>query len=176
MNRASRGLLHVYLSDHLAAAVGGVALSRRAASGEQRTEFGPPLEALAAEIEQDLRHLRKIGKALGMSTRSPIKEGAAWLAERIGRLKLNRRILGRSPLSRVLEVELLQAAVAGKRGLWQTLLALDESALERTELEQLLRRADWQEERLRELHDQAARVAFGADAPHPAAHPTPQPA
>ena len=165
MDRTTRGLLQLYLSDHMAAAVGGAALSRRAASGEQRTEFGPPLEALAAEIEQDLRRLRDIGRSLGMPTRSPVKEGLAWLAERMGRLKLNRRVVQRSPLSRVLELELLQAAVSGKRGLWQTLMQLapDEPGLGRTELTQLIDRADWQEERLRDLHDRAARVAFGEE-------------
>jgi hypothetical protein len=87
----------------------------------------------------------------------------ARLAEKLGRFKLNKSLLARSPLSRVYELEMLQAAVSGKRALWHTLLELEPSStsLSRDELEQLIARADAQRERLRDLHHQAAWMAFG---------------
>lgn len=175
MNRAARELFHLYLGDHIAAGAGGAALSRRAASGEKHTEFGPPLRALAEDIEADLKRLREIAETLGASARTPVKERLASLAEKLGRLKLNKRVLVRSPLSRVYELELLQAAVSGKRGLWQTLLELEpsEPALTRADLEVLLIRADAQQEQIRSLHDRASRIAFGRGAEHAVHAPPP---
>jgi hypothetical protein len=163
VNAATRGRLHLYLGDHIAAAAGGVELCRRAARAERRTELGPPLRDLAREIEQDLGRLREIAKSLGAPMRAPLKEGMARLAEKLGRFKLNKSLLTRSPLSRVYELELLQAAVSGKRGLWHTLLELEPSSspLDRDSLEQLIARADAQEARLRDLHHRAAWMAFG---------------
>jgi hypothetical protein len=174
MDRATRELLHLYLGDHIAAAVGGVQLCKRAAGSERRTDFGPPLRALAADIEQDLDRLREIAAALGADARLRAKENLAWIAEKLGRLKLNKRLVARSPLGRVYDLELLQAAVSGKRGLWQTLLQLapSEPVLARANLEDLIARADAQHDHLRSLHDQAARIAFGIIS-HEAVHPSP---
>ena len=51
----------------------------------------------------------------------PHRQAAAWLAEHAGRLKLNGRIVRRSPMTMVLEAELMRAAILGKLGGWQTL-------------------------------------------------------
>ena len=50
-----------------------------------------------------------------------LKPLAAVLGERLGRLKLNGRLRGYSPLSRLDELELLQIGVVGKRRLWRAL-------------------------------------------------------
>lgn len=168
MHPESHGLLRTYLRDHIAASVGGLALAERAGEAQTGSDFGEPLKALAEEIQQDGARLRQLADALGVGSRAPVKEAAAWMAEKAGRLKLNRRLVSRSPLSLVLELEGLQAAVNGKRAVWQTLLQLVEGgapdvptgSLSRQELQDLIARADDQVQRIAALHDQAARRVF----------------
>jgi hypothetical protein len=165
MNDDVRKRFHLYLQDHLAAAVGGVELAGRASRTEADTDFGPPLHALQRDIEQDAVQLRELVEALGATPKIPLKEGAVWLAEKLARLKLNDRVATRSPLGRLYELEGLQTAVTGKRGLWQSLLETipAEPRLAHFDLRGLLERADEQRARVAELHDRAARLAFGVD-------------
>ena len=93
--------LHIYLNDHLAGATAGVELARRAASNNEGTEFGDFLETIATEIDEDRVSLEEIMDAVG-ATKDHIKQGAAWFAEKLGRLKLNGQILGYSELSRLI--------------------------------------------------------------------------
>ena len=51
-------------------------------------------------------------KALGVPVRA-YKPGFAWLGEKAARLKLNGRLLARSPLSSLEEVEMLRLGVEG---------------------------------------------------------------
>ncbi|MBU5895038.1 hypothetical protein JVW19_23965, partial [Vibrio cholerae O1] len=48
-------------------------------------------------------------------------DAATWTLERLGRLKPNGRLLRRSPMTLVLETELMRSAIMGKLGMWQTL-------------------------------------------------------
>lgn len=158
------GLLDTYLHDHIAGSVGGRELVRHAHQSEKQTEFGPPLKALLEDIEYDAQRLREIAEAVGVSAHTPLKESVAWLGEKLRRLKLNGRLIRRSPLTRLLELEGLQMAVNGKRALWQTLLELGsvEPRLGRLDIASLRARADDQLARIRSLHARAAQVAFTA--------------
>ena len=51
--------------------------------------------------------------ALGIPVRA-YKVGVAWIGEKAGRLKFNGRILSRSPVSDLEELELLRLGVEGK--------------------------------------------------------------
>src|ERR1051326_5210447 len=114
-------LIAVYLNDHLAGATLGVELARRLrSSNEDDPEFGPVLAEICAEVEADRETLKAVMGRLG-GGQSKLKPLAAVFAERLGRLKLNGRLWGYSPLSRLDELELLQIGVAGKRRLWQAL-------------------------------------------------------
>ncbi len=122
--------LPIYLNDHLAGATAGVELARRLHAGNAENEaLGPTLLCVCEEIETDRRTLEEVLDRLGVS-RSPIKPRAAWLAERLGRLKPNGHLRGYSPLSRVLELEGLAMGISGKAELWRTLagLGLDQRA------------------------------------------------
>lgn len=44
---------------------------------------------------------------------------AGWLAEKAGRLKLNGRPLRRSPLSGLVELEMMHLAVEGEQACWR---------------------------------------------------------
>ena len=54
---------------------------------------------------------------------SGMKVGLVRMAERLGRLKLNGRFFKRSPLSRIVELEVLVVGIRGKEALWTALRA-----------------------------------------------------
>jgi hypothetical protein len=114
--------LPIYLNDHLAGSTLGIELLRRTLAENGDTDVGEFLRQLLSEIEEDRRTLIDVMDRLGIR-RSAIKVAMAWMVEKAGRLKLNGKVGGYSPLSRVLELEGLTAGIEGKRALW---LALSE--------------------------------------------------
>jgi hypothetical protein len=156
-------LLGIHLNDHLAGATAGTDLARRAAGSFRGTPSGPVLERLASEIAEDRRALVDIMRSLGVPIRH-YKLYAAWAAEKVGRLKLNGRVLGRSPLSNVVELESLRIGVQGKMAGWRVLRALANpyAGLAAQRLDELIERARRQAETLDELHLEAAADSFGA--------------
>jgi len=153
-------LLAIYLNDHLAGATAGVELARRLrASNEGDASFGPELAEICAEIEADRETLVAIMDRLEVSP-SRLKPLAAILIERLGRLKLNGRLWGYSPLSRLDELEILQLGVAGKRRLWRALEHTRAGDLQDFELGALAERATGQLRRLEALHLKAAALAL----------------
>jgi hypothetical protein len=86
--------------------------------------------------------------------------------EKVGRLKPNGRILSRSPLSDVLEVEALRLAVEGKAAGWLLLrrFAEQDGRLDPAQLDRLISRAARQAEVLENLRVDTAQQAF---APRP---------
>jgi hypothetical protein len=154
--------LAIYLNDHLAGATLGVGLARRLRSSNQGDgEFGEPLAQLCAEIEEDQRALERLMERQGVS-RDPVKPVLAKAAERLGRLKLNGRIRGYSPLSRVLELEVLSGLVGGKLQLWNALEQSFGQSLDGFDFHDLAARADSQGQRLEDLHLAAAQRALPA--------------
>jgi hypothetical protein len=87
---------------------------------------------------------------------------AGWAAEKIGRLKLNGRLLSYSPLSRVMELEMLTLGVTGKLSLWSALrqLAPGDPRLDPNELTRLSERAEAQLQELERLRERAVTEAF----------------
>src|SRR3954449_11011827 len=153
----SRDLLGIYLNDHLAASTAGLDLCKRSAKSNDGTEYGDFLKPLAAELEADRNQVEDIMGRLGVS-RDQIKVGAGWLGEKLGRLKLNGRLLEYSPLSRVIELEGLLAGVTAKLGLWQTVAAAapTEPRIADIDFVRLVERATEQLETIDELHAAAA--------------------
>lgn len=147
--------LSIYLNDHLAGATVGVELAKRLhASNEENEALASPLLRISSEIEADRTTLEEILDRLGVS-RSPVKPVAAWVLERLGRLKPNGHLRGYSPLSRMLELEGLAMGIAGKIELWRTLetLELDERA--GVDFAALTERAQRQHTAVGELHQLA---------------------
>ena len=154
----TRDLLGIYLNDHLAGAIAGTGLARRmAVSAEPGTERADVLSRLAGEITADRAALLRIMTALGIPVRG-YKVFAAWAGERAGRLKLNGRLVTRSPLSDLEETEMLRLGVDGKAAGWRTLRALAErdGRLDAGRLDDLLGRADRQSRELESLRVSAA--------------------
>jgi len=164
--QATQGLLGIYLNDHLAGATGGVELARRAAAARRQEESGDVLLRFAADIAADRTALLEIMAVLGVPVRA-YKVCAGWIGEKAGRLKLNGRLLSRSPLSSLEELELMRLGVTGKAAGWRTLrlLADADPRLDRGRLDELIARADSQLGLLEDLRVRAARSAFGQAAP-----------
>jgi hypothetical protein len=158
--------LPVYLNDHLAAAVGGVQLARRAAGSNRDSPYGEQLARLADEINEDRRALQDLLKRLGVRA-DPMKILASVGAERLGRLKLNGELLRYSPLSRLEELELLSLGVAGKLALWRALRPAlrDDPRVGATDFDRLIERATSQHRRLERLRERAAAEALGGRRP-----------
>ena len=152
--------LPIYLNDHLAGATAGVELARRVAGSNRSTSYGPVLERLAEEIEEDRRTLEDIMERLSVR-RDRLKVALAWSGEKAGRLKLNGELLRYSPLSRLEELEGLALGVEGKLALWQTLSDTygDDSRLRGIDFEELIKRARSQRRRLERQRRRAAAAA-----------------
>ena len=154
-------LIAIYLNDHLAGSTGGLELARRALGANRGTAFEAPLERLATEIDEDREALLDVMMRLEVA-RDPVKVWAGWRAEKWGRLKLNGRITGYSPLSRVLELELLGLGVEGKRSMWRAVarVADGDARLEGVDLDALARRAERQRRLIERERLRAAELAF----------------
>lgn len=160
-----RALLSLYLRDHLAGATAGTQRLRRMARANADTVLGRPLSELAAEIAEDRATVRAVMDRLGVR-RGRFRSALAAVGERAGRLKTNRRLVRPSPLTPLLETELARSAVAGKKGLWQSLRArADELDLDAAELDRLTDRADRQLAALDQVHAAVRGPALGGRTP-----------
>lgn len=159
----SRTLLGIYLNDHLAGAMAGVELARRLVRTESEWAGNGKLERLAEEIEQDRATLLEIMAALGEPVRR-LEMLTGWAAQKVGRLKLNGRVVTRSPLSRLVEFEAMRLAVEGKVAGWRTLRARAEAdpRLDAARLDELIAGGRSQVTRLERLRSRAAAELFGS--------------
>ncbi len=98
--------------------------------------------------------------ALGVS-RDRLKPGAAWVAEKLGRLKPNGQLRGYSPLGRLIELEGLYVGIGGKARLWKILDANFAERLPGFDFAALAERADRQRTEAEELQEAAAVLALG---------------
>jgi hypothetical protein len=155
-------LLRTYLQDHHAGSTAGLELARRAASSNEGTPYGAELAEIAEEIAEDRVTLEDAMERLGVGPHR-IKDGAAWTMERVGRLKPNNKLLGYSPLSRVIELEGLVLGVTGKLALWESLRGAIGDGLEGIDFELLGERAADQRARLEAMRRRAAAEALQTD-------------
>lgn len=158
----SRTLLGIYLNDHLAGATAGVDLARRLARNEGEWAGNGKLERLADEVAGDRDALMEIMATLDEPVRW-LGIWAAWGAEKLGRLKLNGRVVARSPLSRVVELEAMRVAVEGKLAGWRCLRvrATEDRRLDTGRLDELIAGGRSQVARLERLRLRAVTELFG---------------
>jgi hypothetical protein len=161
----SSELLPIYLNDHLTGATMGRELAWRAAGANKGTEFGDFLAELASQIEADRALLKDVMARLDVSE-DRLKVSAGWVAEKVGRLKLNGRLTDYSPLSRVLELEGLAVGVRGKLCLWRVLAALapDEPRIVEVDFVHLIERAEAQLAGIDTHHVRAAELMLAEPA------------
>lgn len=160
MRQLDRTLLQSYLSDHLAGAEGGSARFARMAEAYADTPIGPALGRIAREVADEREWLHATSLRLGVRP-SRVKRLGLAVVERAGRLKPNGRLSDRSPLTAVLELDLMRAAVVAKRGLWETLeIWADDLGLDAGRVHRLLEQADDQAATLTRLGAVAREQAF----------------
>lgn len=158
-------LLGIYLNDHLAGSTAGVQLVRRLARSMRGTPLGEPLSGLADEIGADREELLAIMDELEVPIRR-YKLYTAAAAELAGRLKFNGHLLTRSPLSVVVELEMLRLGIEGKASGWRTLRTVG-AARGRPDVgrvDRLIERATEQAALVETLRVRAAARVFGAAA------------
>jgi hypothetical protein len=157
--------LGIYLNDHLAGSVAGIELAVRTEAENRSNPVGRYLAALIPELKHDQAVLEGVLQVLELK-QDTLKTRAAWLGEKLGRLKLNGTLVRYSPLSRLVEVEGLCVATEGRLSLWRTLARLQpkDPRLAAFDFEPLVFRGEAQLEALQHLRTQAVDVAF-ADEP-----------
>jgi hypothetical protein len=155
-------LLGIYVNDHLMAATGGIELVSRMLGTHRGKPFEPHLEQLLGELREEKAALLRTMEALDIPVRQ-YKQLATWVGEKVSRLKLNGRILSRSPLSDLIEFEFIATAVLGKRAGFETLLevAAVEPRIDAALMERLINQADAQHEWLSEARREVAARVFG---------------
>ncbi|HHU39321.1 MAG TPA: hypothetical protein GXZ45_08605 [Propionibacterium sp.] len=149
-----RRVLRTYLADHLTGATAGRARAQKMKQWYGDTEIGPELARVADEIDEEHRHLASVIDRLGL--RQPfVLRAVARAGEAVGRLKTNGRGLMRSPMTPLLEIELLRGAVNAKQGLWETLAGYAaELGLDASEYRRRADAVDRQVDVLERLHAQ----------------------
>jgi hypothetical protein len=153
-------MLAIYLNDHLAGSVVGGNLAKRIAQQNDDNEYGRSSAEIAREIEEDQATLLDVMKRAGVR-RKQVRLAMARVAELAARLKPNGRLIGYSPLSRVLELEGLAIGITGKLALWRSLEAVDDrSGIPEIDYGSLAARAEDQRTRVEELRLKAAREAL----------------
>jgi hypothetical protein len=111
----SRETLGIYLNDHLTGSVFAVETLERLVNGDHPALPKEALRGLLAEIEQDRDVLRGLLEKTEIEEHL-VKKAAAWLTEKLGRMKLDE-----GPLGRMEMLETLALGIAGKIKLWVAL-------------------------------------------------------
>lgn len=151
-------VLKGYLQHHWVGCTAGVALFRRVGRTFVDPGAAEEIRALGTEAAADRESLRAVMRSVGVS---PSSAGtvAARTAELLGRLKPNGRLVRRSPLTDVIELEALRLAVTSKRAAFEVLRAAadDDPRLDPYALDRLLGRADESLRTLERLHVSVSR-------------------
>jgi len=157
--------MDVYLNDHLAGAVLGSALAKQLREKNEGTPLGNVMSSLAAQIEEDRKTLLDLMDRMGTS-KNPVKQATAWLAEKATRLKSSGLTSGDPEVGTFMALENLALGVEGKVSLWKVLkeVADQYGPLESTNLDALVERAEAQRNALERERIAAGRLALGAAA------------
>jgi hypothetical protein len=137
-------------------------VARRAARENAGFEHGDEVAVVAQQIAQDVATFKQIMRRLHIPVRRAKPFGAV-VAERIGRLKLNGRLFGYSPLSRFVELDFLAMGIDGKKIMWANLrdLAQLRDGVPDVDFGWLIERARHQRELLEPLRERAGEEALG---------------
>ncbi|MCW4355941.1 hypothetical protein ONR57_21785 [Hoyosella sp. YIM 151337] len=149
------------MNDQLALGIGWRQLAKRSQRSNRGTEVGNALAEVATGIAEDVETFRDMMRRLGFRE-NPVKVLGALASERLGRLKLNGRIVRYSPLSRFDELDFLTMGIEGKKQLWHTLESLADltTRLPEVDFQHLIDRAEHQRTLLEPHRLQAGKAAF----------------
>lgn len=109
-----------WLDDHHGLATGAIELARRCRNENGYAPWSDTLDRLVSELEDQRTCIKEVMEDMGTSP-SRLKDVAAWLGEKFGRLKLNNRLTGYSSLSRLEEIETLMMMGASLGVMWRSI-------------------------------------------------------
>lgn len=157
---ASTNHLSTYLNDHLAGSVGALELVEHLTKNHAGTPLEDFFANLHKEISADQDVLRDVLNTLDMNE-SSVRKAGAWMAEKLGRLKLGPHG-DASGVGFLQSLEGLVIGITGKQLLWRALAAAAERTprLALADYAQLERRALEQRERVEAKRLEVARQAF----------------
>ncbi len=153
----SQETLSAYLNDHLAGSIGAVEMVQRSITENAGNLYGRRLEEILKEIQKDQTLLQDLIERIG-STENPLKKAGAWLAEKMGRVKMGGTDEP-GTLARLEVLETLAMGINGKRALWRALRVIVDKlpVLGTLDLDLLERRAVEQHDRVEEWRLEAAK-------------------
>jgi hypothetical protein len=153
--------LATYLNDHLAGSVAAVEMLGHLAELRRGTEQEGLFLELRTEVEQDQTVLRQMLGALG-EKESRTRKAAAWITEKLGRVKLRLDDPGDGELQVLEALETLGLGIQGKLALWRSLVAVADlnPQLRVLDFGRLEQRALAQYQRVESERVRAARIAL----------------
>ena len=156
-----------YLNDHLAGSTMAINLLQHL----ERTHRGKDMHWFLVTLRSDVVADRV--SLEGVMERAQVKKHrrrttAAWLIEKLTRLKLRAGSNGDGALQFLEGLELVQVGIEGKRELWRALAATSEQmpVLKGIDFGQLIQRAEEQHERVEGLRIETAKAALVNDRDH----------
>jgi hypothetical protein len=141
--------LDTYLNDHLGGSMLGSYLAGQIRERSDGTPLGDLMARMAPEIEADRQTLIDLMDQLGTS-RNPVKQATAWMAEKASRVKFGGASSGEPDFGLFMALETLTLGIEGKRSMWKALqeIAGDHPPLAAANLDDLVARAQAQHDAL----------------------------
>lgn len=155
-------LLRIYMNDHLASATAASEVAKRMAASNLSSELGRFLDRCVVEFKEEAQHLEETISASGLPV-GHHKKAAGWLGEKAGRLKLNGRLIGYSPLSRIVELEGLLLLNEANLSLWHRLRDDIGGPFDAGPLDRFIDRGMERRDSLSAYLSEASKVAFGSE-------------
>lgn len=154
--------LDVYLNDHLGGATLGCGLAEQIHHLSEGNPLGSVMAKLMPEIEADRETLADLMEQLGTS-RNPVKQVTAWVAEKVSRAKFAGATSGDPDFGLFMALEMLTLGVEGKLSLWKALkeVADEYAPLAAANLDGLIARAQSQHDALERERIAAGRQVLG---------------
>ena len=141
--------IDIYLNDHLAGAMLGINLASQIEAQNHGTALGQLMESLAPQIERDRETLIELMEQLD-SSKNPVKQATAWIAEKATRAKFTGMTSGEPELGTFMALETLRLGVRGKACMWEALkqVADQHPPIASMDFDELIDRAHTQEDAL----------------------------
>jgi hypothetical protein len=160
---SSTELLGIYLTDHLAGSTAALDHLEKVRSDSEESPLGVFLAELAREIRADRETLEDLIDRLGVG-KNPLKQAAASIVEKLGRVKFTDQLSGGPELRRLLELEALQLGIEGKHAMWRALKRTvgTDSRFSGVDFDDLIERARQQYDAVEGHRLEVAAAAFAA--------------
>jgi hypothetical protein len=153
--------LATYLNDHLAGAMAALELLEHLEKAHAGAPIARALSELRADVDADREALQSLMTQLRVTESTP-RKAVAWLAERLGSLKLRFDDSGDGAFQLFESLEVVSLGIEGKLALWRTMAAVAPAVPDVGSLdyETLMLRAAEQRGRAEDMRLRAAQAAF----------------